>query len=408
MARVRESRFPGMEDVIIVGAGPAGLACAWELRRRGLPVRVLDGAPRVGEPWRGRHEALRLNTHRRFSALPGQRLPKTSGAFPSRDEYVAYLERYERHLGVVIEWGIRAERLERDPAGWRLDTSKGEIRARDVVLATGPDRVQVMPAWPGAGGFPGELIHAARFRRADDYAGRRVLVVGAGNSGIDVASCLSRAPLKELWVSSRSGAVVVPRTLWGLPVQPLAVLARPTPRGYQDRSTARLSRLAFGDLRPFGIATPAKGALTRFLEDGVAVATDDGFVAALRAGRAEVVAEIQRFEGPAVRLADGRVLHPDAVICATGYRPGLEPLVGHLGVLDARGRPRFVGGEGSPDHPGLWFSGQRPSFHGNLHARGLEARALGRSILRARQVRLGSARRRRLLVGRSRPEPAGA
>jgi cation diffusion facilitator CzcD-associated flavoprotein CzcO len=378
--------------ILIVGAGPAGLAATHELCRRGFRPRVIDGARRVAEPWRGRHEALKLNTHRACSSLPGLRLPRRLGAFPRRDDYVAYLEAYERTLPVTVEWAVRVGRLDPIGGGWCVETSKGPLHARHVVLATGPDREPIIPAWPGRDRFAGELIHAGRFRRGDDYAGQRVLIVGGGNSGVDVASCLAPVATRDVWISVRSGPVILPRRLFGIPLQPLAILMRHAPRWYQDASAAMLSRLAFGDLGRHGMPAPRMGALTRFLRDGVSPAIDDGFVAALQAGRIQVVPDVEAFEQDVVRLVDGRTLRPDAVICATGYRRGLEPMVGHLGVLDDVGRPDRVGGAASPERPGLWFVGQRSNFEGYLYARGREARGVARAIRHAERRRQRRAR----------------
>lgn len=375
-------------DVVIVGAGPAGLAAAYELRRRGLTVRLIDGGARVGEPWRRRHDALRLNTHRWCSSLPGLRIARSAGAYPSRDAFVEYLEQYERFLSLPIAWGVQVTGITRvadEGGGWTVETSAGPMRARDVVLATGPDRVPVTPAWPGASTFRGELRHAAAFGRPADYDGQRVLIVGAGNSGVDIANCLATSDARTLWMSVRSGTTVVPRRLYGVPMQPLAVALRRSPRWYQDATTTFMSRLSFGRLDAYKLPLPSKGPFTRFVEDGVATAIDDGCVAALRTGRLQVVPEIACFDGAQVRFVDGSAIEPDVVIAATGYRTGLEPLVGRFGVLDTLGRPRVVGGPSGAS--GLWFVGQRSNFHGNLYARRVEARALARGIVRRRRKR---------------------
>jgi cation diffusion facilitator CzcD-associated flavoprotein CzcO len=125
---------------------------------------------------------------------------------------------------------------------------------------------------------------------------------------------------------------------------------------------------------------PPKGAVTREREDGVTISVDNGFVAALKAGRFRVVPQIRTFSAQAVHLADGRTLQPDAVICATGYRLGLEGLVGDLGVLDGHGRPRYYADQCSADFPGLWFFGLNASIYGNMYIRRGEARRLARAI----------------------------
>jgi cation diffusion facilitator CzcD-associated flavoprotein CzcO len=324
---------------------------------------------------------LTLNTHGRFSALPGLRFPRAAGAFPHRDDVVRYMEDYLRRLPVDVEWGVAVDRVDPDDGHWVARTARGDLAVRDIVLATGPDRVPVRPRWPGEAEFRGEVRHAADVRRPRDLAGRRVLIVGGGNSGVDLAGALLRVGIDKLWVSVRHGVIVVPRRLGPVPVHPLGVLARRAPVRVQDLTVGLTSRLAFGDLRRLGYPPPQQGAASLFAARGISPAADDGFVAALRRGDALVVGPVARFVSDGVVLADGQQLDADDVICATGYRPGLEPLVGHLDVLDDRGRPVAVPGP-VDGWRGLWFAGQCPPFHGNLYGRGPEASRIATRLRR--------------------------
>ena len=135
-----------------------------------------------------------------------------------------------------------------------------------------------------------------------------------------------------------------------------------------------------GDLSRFGYPRSALGAFTRQAADGVTIAVDDGFARALKAGRVVMKPGIDRFDGPQVRFTDGTSCAPDAVICATGYRPGLEQLAGHLVMLDKHGMPPFTGAAPSPRHPGLWFFGLDRSIYGDMHIRRRQARQLARAI----------------------------
>lgn len=367
--------------VVIVGAGAAGLAVAYRLRQAGLTPVVLDGAARVAESWRQRHPALRLNTHRLLSSLPGLPIARSAGPFPSRDAIVRYLEDYERFVGVPVEFGVRVQRIEPEGAHWRLETSNGPRLAQHVIITTGRDRVPVVPDWPGRDEYPGELIHSANLGPAARYADRRVLVVGAGNSGTDVLNHLVRVDTRALWVSVRHGPVFMPTRLAGFPVQLSSVLMTPLPTRIVDRVLDATERLAFGDLRRWGLPRHADGAATRLERDGIAMAIDDGFVAALKRGRARIVPAIQRFEGGSVRLTGGEQVDPDVVICATGYRTGLESMLGHLGVLDDCGLPRLIGPMPQPSYPGLWFAGMQPKLSGYFHAARAESQELATSVM---------------------------
>ena len=365
---------------MVIGAGPAGLAAAWAIGRAGLDPLVVEQADAVAASWRARHDQLRLNTHRMFSHQPGARIPRRYGPFPARDDYVAYLEQYA--AGMRIRFGTAVGRIDRAGPGWKLSLGSGGIITAHVVVATGPDAQPVMPAWPGMASFPGTLIHAGQFRNTGEMAGRNVLVVGPGNSGVDLLNHLVRSDAAKLWLSARSGMNITPLRLAGIPLHPVSLAGRRLPRRAQDASLRAVQRLAFGDLSGYGYPRSDLGAFTRIAADGVTVAVDDGFVGALKSGRVMMKPGVDRVEGRNVCFADGSACAPDVVICATGYRPALWPLVGHLVALDESGMPPFTGPSSSPLHPGLWFFGLDRSIYGNMHVHRRQARQLAQMIAR--------------------------
>ena len=366
------------EHVVVVGAGPAGLAAAWAIRRAGVHPLVVDQAGAVAASWRGRHDHLRLNTHRAFSHQPGARIPRNCGPYPARDDYVAYLRDYS--AGMRLRLSARVHKIDRTDGGWVLVLDGGSLTTAHAVIATGSDAEPVLPSWPGLESFGGTVMHAGRFRNVAKFAGRDVLVVGPGNSGVDLLGYLAGSDAGRLWLSARSGMTVTPRRLGGVPLHPVSVALRRLPVRRQDATARAVQRLAFGDLGRFGYPRPALGPFTRQRTDGVTIAVDDGFARALKAGRVVMKPGIDRFDGPLVRFTDGTSCAPDAVICATGYRPGIEALAGHLVALDRRGMPPFIGAESSPEHPGLWFFGLDSSIYGNMHVRRRQARQLARAI----------------------------
>ena len=366
------------EHVVIIGAGPAGLAAAWAIRRAGLDPLVVEQADAVAASWRGRHDHLRLNTHRMFSHQPGAPIPRRYGAYPARDDYVAYLQEYA--AGMRLRLGTRVHRVDRTDGGWALTLDRGSLTAAHVVIATGSDAEPVLPSWPGLDSFGGIVIHAGQFRNVAEMAGRDVLVVGPGNSGVDLLGYLAASDAGRLWLSARSGMTVTPRRLGGVPLHPVSITLRRLPARWQDVTARGVQRLAFGDLSRFGYPVPVLGPFTRQRTDGVTIAVDDGFARALKTGRVVMKPGIDRFDGSLVHFTDGTSCPPDAVICATGYRPGIEGLAGHLVTLDRRGLPPFIGAASSPEHPGLWFFGLDSSIYGNMHVHRSQARQLARAI----------------------------
>ena len=360
---------------IVVGAGPAGLATAALLRREGREPVVLEAGPGPGTAWRERYDRLHLHTPRLLSGLPGQRIPRRYGRWVARDDLVAYFNDYATAHGIDVRAGVRVDRI--DPS-WTLETSAGPMEAETVVVATGYNGAPFVPDWPGRNGFTGELIHSSQYRNPAPFRGSDVLVVGAGNSGAEIATDLADGGASRSRISVRTPPQIVRRATAGVPAQLLGMAIRKLPPHWVDPITLTQRRLSIPDLAAQGLPRPEHGVRTSFLATGTVPILDVGIVDAVRRGRVEVVAAVEGFERGEVLLADGSRIAPDAVIAATGFRSGLEPLVGHLDVLDARGLP--VKTDGEPVLPGLWFVGFVPTLGGQLREGGIAARKVAAAV----------------------------
>lgn len=369
-------------EVAVVGAGPAGIASALALKDRGLRPLVVDEADQVASSWRTRYDRLRLNTSRQLSHLPRRRFPRGTPMFPSRDDLVAHVDRHAREDGIELALGTRVNRIDNVGAGrWSLDTSAGELGVRQVVVATGYEQEPVIPDWEGCEKFAGELLHASAYRNPEPFSGSRVLVVGPGCSGMEIAYDLANRGAAKVWLSARTPPNIVLRQgPGGLPGDMLAVVLLRLPARVGD-AVARLGRrMDLGDLTGYGLPVPDEGIFTKLRRLGQAPAIVDlDVIEAIKSGSVEIVRGVEAFDREGVRLSDGARLEPDVVICATGYRRGLEPLVGHLGVLDRRGMPRAVGAR--PAAPGLRFIGYVPR-PGGLGYMSKEAMRAARAITR--------------------------
>ncbi len=377
---------PASPEAIVCGAGTAGLAAAATLRSAGVEVMVLEQTDKVGASWRTRYDGLRLNTPGWMSTQPGYRASRRRyGEYPSRDAWVEYLEHYAAHHRIDVRFGTRVCRLISLDGKWRVATDGGNLDARFVVIATGYDREPHLPDWTGSDSFTGELIHSSAYRNPEPYRDRDVLVVGPNITGSEVAHYLSKGGAGRVRVACRTPPNVMRRKYLGIPVQLNGVALNRVPLPIADEIIWRGQRLFIGDLRPYGIPRSPLGAATMLRRRQQAPAFDDGFVAALKAGRIEIVAAVDGFDGPDVLLADGNRIRPDAVIAATGYRRGLVELVGHLGVLDEDGIPLISGGHQHPSAPGLFFNGYRTDLSGQLRLMRPDARAIARAVRRDRR-----------------------
>jgi cation diffusion facilitator CzcD-associated flavoprotein CzcO len=372
--------------VVIVGAGPAGIAAALALKDAGLSPVVLDQSDRIAATWRSRYDSLRLNTWRRFSHLPGRPYPKGTPTFPSRDQVVEHLERHAGEEDIELRLGTRAERIEADDGGWVVHTSAGEFRRPQVIVATGLDKAPLVPDWPGREDFEGELLHSSEYRNPRPFEGKRALVVGPGSSGMEIAHELAEGGAAKVWLSVRTPPNILLRQGPGpVPGDLIATWLFHLPTAMADRIAGFAARMDFGDLTSYGLPEPETGVFTRVRTQGkVPTIVDAEMIEAIKDGRIEVVTAVAALDSTGVELADGARIEPDALICATGYRRALEPLVGHLGVLGERGMPKVIAPQ--PAAPGLRFAGYvvRP---GGIGYMGKQARRSARAI--ARELRRG-------------------
>ena len=380
----------------MIGAGPAGLATAAVLRSNGIPAVVLEKTDDVAASWRRHYDRLHLHTVRWMSNLPGYRFSRKHGRWVSRDGVIRYLEGYVRHHGLDVRTGVEVTGLERDEAAdeWVLTTPGGEWRAPYVVVATGYNHTPVLPDWPGRDGFEGTLLHGQDYRNPDPFGGKDVLVVGSGNTGAEIAVDLVEGGAGRVRMAVRTPPAVMLREANGMPSQVTGVMMRRLPLRIADAMAAGTSRMLVGDLTEYGLP-PARRPITRAVREDVIPILDVGLVEMVKQRRVGVVAAVTGFDGRDVLLADGSRIQPDAVIACAGYARGLEPLVGHLGLLGHKGRPAVNGAETHPNAPHLHFIGYTNPISGMFREFGITARRIARAIARDRAgaSRAGSPRR---------------
>ncbi len=368
-----------MTQVVIVGAGAAGLAAAAQLRQAGRDPVLIDRSATIGSAWRTRYDSFRLHTIRWLSALPGLPIPRVYGPWVARDDFVRYLERYAATFGLAPQFGTELTGLTRSDVGWRLTTSRGELEADQVVLATGACTEPDIPDWPGRAGFTPSLIHSMAYRKPDPYAGRRVLVVGSGNSATEVAVDLARRGDVVVELAVRTSPTIVRRDLGGVPTQPLGIMLRNAPPALANPLGAAMRRLTIPDLSAQGLPA-SRSPFTVFQRTGTVPVLDHGFVAAVRSGAIVIRAGVAALDGDDVVHSDGSRSQPDAVIAATGYRPGLGEVLGPLGLVDGRGLPTFGSRGGTGRGAGLYSVGISIPLSGLLREIGKDTGRLVRAV----------------------------
>lgn len=360
-------------DVIVIGAGPAGLATSRELARTGVDHIVLERGPQIGHTWANLYDGLVLHTGKHLSNLPGMAFSGSTPLFPTRRDFLDYLRRYSDGFRLPVTTDVEVVSVVRDGDGWRARTAHGEqLRSRVVVMATG---IVSNPRWPDiphAERFGGRILHSVDYRRPAGFERQRVLVVGAGNSAAEISVDLARAGA-TVTIAVRSGARVVPLRLLGIPIQYVAAPLSRLPLHVQRAITqmiANVSELARG---PAVLPPPVD---TRCA--GVPLI---GFhlVDAVRAGAIRVKPGIAGFTAVGARFVDGSEDPFDRVILATGYRAAVGILKDLVRIDEcgfAARRKRVV----SVDQPNLYFVGHNYDVRGALRNIALDARRVRRMI----------------------------
>lgn len=369
-------------DAIIVGAGPAGLACAVTLRAAGFKVTVFEKADGVGAVWRRHYDRLHLHTDRNRSGLPGMAMPQTYPTYPSREQMVEYFESYAVRFDISPVFDTTVSRIRRNGSQWCADANGGTTSAPVVVVATGIADAPYRPSWPGSELYRGAVVHSSEYRNPAPYEGKRVLVVGFGNSGGEIALDLANARV-NVALAVRSPVQILPRELLGLlgfPILAWAILYRRLPARMVDLINAPILRLAVGRIESLGLrrgqGTAPNG------RRGRACVVDRRRYAGQDQGRLDP--DTRRYRSltfDAVIFDDASSEKFDAIVLATGFRPDLRQLMPDVeGVFDGHGMP-LVTGEAT-GAPGLYFCGQITSPTGQLREIGLEAQRIAEGAMR--------------------------
>ena len=362
--------------VLIVGAGPAGLASAACLKQRGIDPLVLEAGASLANSWRHHYDRLRLHTVKHQSHLPGMPFADELPRYPTRADVVAYLEAYAARFGIRPRTGEAVRRVRAAEGGFIVESARAVYRARAVVIAAGLNRVPNPDCLPGQEHFRGTLMHSRDYHNADRFSGERVLVVGAGNTGAEIALDLAEQGARPT-IALRSPVNIVPRDFLGMPIQLTSIRLRKLPLKLADALARMVSRLAFGDLTRYGLARPALGPLTAYKLRRRVPLIDVGTIAAVKRGEIAIKPGVERFTETGAVFADGSVGEFDAAVLATGYRPMLEEIVTVPGALDDEGCPRDWRGAA---HPGLFFVGYEQPPTGLLREIAIQAEAVAAAI----------------------------
>ena len=343
-------------DVLIVGAGPGGLAIAGQLRERDVEFDIIEKGTRSGEAWHNHYDRLHLHTVRELSHLPGSPFPATFPRYIPKALLAEYYETYARERAITPQFKTELVSLERTDGRWHAATLDGPtFSATHVVLATGVNRVPNRPTYPGQETYTGNLLHSRDYRRPQPFTGGQAIVVGMGNTGAEIALDLCEHGIPTA-LSVRGPVNAIPRDVLGRPTHLTARTLGKLPPWLAGPIGSALQKLTVGDLAKYGIEAPEIAPIEQLRRYGKTPVVDVGTIRRIKRGDIAVFPAIAQFDHDTVTFVDGRSLNPDTVILATGYRPQITDFLENCdSLLDHNGMPAQVVGEGP--YRGLYFTG---------------------------------------------------
>jgi len=353
--------------VCVIGAGASGLAAIKNLKEHGFGVDCYERETGVGGAWNWRHDrspvyaSTHLISSKPLTQYPDFPMPDTWPDYPHHSQLLSYLERYADHFDLRshIWFGTEVVRVEPVEGGrWDVTTrgarggAERTQRYAAVVVANGHNWWPKTPAYEGQEQFRGEVVHASAYSDPAQLRGRKVLVVGAGNTGCDLAVEAAQQAAK-CWHSTRRGYWYTPKYVMGRPADQVndLTLALRLPLRLRQWLFHRVLRMTVGDLSRFGLPRPDH----KVYETHPIV--NSQLIYYLGHGRITPVPDVARFTRTGVELTDGSTIDPDLVLLATGYLPRFEFLAPEILNLDADGRPRLHMHTFSRTHPTIAVAG---------------------------------------------------
>jgi hypothetical protein len=335
----------------------------------------------IASSWRGHYERVHLHTDRVHSALPFRKFPARTGRYPSREHVITYLEQYAQHCQLVPRLGERVDKVRPDGEEWVTTTTSGVYRSSNVIVASGYNSVPYMPQWAGQERFRGRILHSSEYRNGKPFRNQNVLVIGFGNSGGEIAIDLHEHGAR-VSVAVRGAVNIVPRDILGIPILTVSIAVSLIPARLADALVAPLLRVTVGDITKLGFRKAAVGPITQIRTTSRIPLVDIGTVRLVREGHIQILGGIRSLNGSTVTFDDGSSQQFDAIIAATGFRPGVERFLETPDSVLNAGTGSRVAGEA-----GLYFCGFSVTPTGMFREIGIEARRIAHHITATRARR---------------------
>jgi cation diffusion facilitator CzcD-associated flavoprotein CzcO len=341
---------------LIIGAGPAGLAVAGRMRKKGLDFEILESTKNIADRWHHHYDRLLLHTVKQLSHLPHLEFPADYPTYVPRAKLVKYYENYAKHFDLKPHFNETVISIKSEKEEWEVMTESGEkIIAENVIIATGINRIPHVPVFKNQEIFQGKILHSIDYKNTEPFERQKVIVIGMGNTGAELALDLSEKNI-DTTLAVRSPITIVPRDVNGRPVQLTARALAKIPFGIGDWLGTQIRKVVIGDLTKYGVPLSKQHPVVQLRETGKTPVIDLGTVQQIKNGKIKIVGKIDRFFEKGILFESGEKKEFDAIILATGYRAKVEDFLENgKDFLDKYEVPKQPIGEGK--FKGLYFVG---------------------------------------------------
>ncbi|XP_071722826.1 probable indole-3-pyruvate monooxygenase YUCCA4 [Rutidosis leptorrhynchoides] len=333
-----------VQGPIIIGAGPSGLAVAACLSKNRVPSLILEKSNCIASLWQNKtYDRLKLHLPKQFCELPLFGFPEHFPKYPTKHQFISYLETYASHFSIKPRFNQAVEEAEFDKVSgfWKVRTNSGfEYVSKWLIVATGENAEPLVPKISGMGKFHGDLIHTSVYKSGCEFKNRKVLVIGCGNSGMEVSLDLCRHNASPYMVV-RNTVHVLPREIFGISTFGIAIaLLKWFPIRLVDKVLLLLSSLTLGNTNQIGLRRPKTGPLELKNITGKTPVLDVGALSQIRSGKLKIMEGVKEITRTGAKFTDGKEKEFDCIILATGYKSNVPTWLKGCDFFTKEGMPK--------------------------------------------------------------------
>ncbi|KAK4485853.1 hypothetical protein RD792_008501 [Penstemon davidsonii] len=345
---------------IIIGAGPSGLAVAACLQENGISSLVLERSDCIASLWQQRtYDRLKLHLPRQFCELPLLNFPNTFPKYPTKQQFVSYMESYAKHFSIEPKFKQAVIKAEFDSGSgfWRVESQDFEYFSKWLIVATGENAEPVIPEIQGMGKFEGPVIHTSVYKSGSEFQNKKVLIVGCGNSGMEVSLDLCRYNASPHMVV-RNSVHILPREMFGVSTFSIAMaLLKWLPLRLVDKFLLLVANCTLGNTDRLGLRRPKTGPIELKNATGKTPVLDVGALSQIKSGKIKVMEGVKEITKKGAKFMDGQEREFDSIILATGYKSNVPTWLKGTDFFTKEGMPKSPFPNGWKGENGLYAVG---------------------------------------------------